>query len=72
MARKAKKRAAAGGRHRVRRSVATLVRRPMRPATTADVSARKAVPNPETDPLSLPSVMEETNGGGSIETGARV
>lgn len=67
MARKAKKRAAAGGGMRVRRSVATLVRRPMRPATTADVSARKAVSNPETDPLLLPSVMEETNGGGSIE-----
>ena len=40
---------------------------PERPATVADVAARKMVSNPKTDALLLPSLMEETNGGGSIE-----
>src|SRR5262245_12713385 len=73
MARKAKKRAAAvrtrigAAKARVEARANAEIKRARRPATVVDVAARKMVPNPETDPLLLPSLMEETNGGGSIE-----
>jgi glutamyl endopeptidase len=75
MARMAKKRAAARTATAARASAAasaearanTEIHPTLRPATVADVVARKLVPNPETDQLLLPSLMEETNGGGSIE-----
>jgi glutamyl endopeptidase len=67
MARKAKKRPAARARRRARPDAGTPVRRAQRPITTIAVTARKAVSDPKTDPLALPSTMEETNGGGSIE-----
>jgi glutamyl endopeptidase len=67
MARKAKNRPAARARRRVRANAGTPVRRAQRPITTIAVMARKAVVALDNDPLALPSVMEETNGGGSIE-----
>ena len=67
MAHKAKKRPAARARTRARPDLDTPLRRAPRPITSIAVTARKAVSDPETDPLALPSTMEETNGGGSIE-----
>src|SRR5262245_41631143 len=66
MARKAKKRSAAQVRSRARAKAAAPVIR-QRPATMVGVASRKAVSDPASDRLLLPSVMEETNGGGSIE-----
>jgi len=67
MARKAKKRPASRARMRARAEAGSAGRSPQRPETMVAVTSRKAVSNPETDRLLLPSVMEETNGGGSIE-----
>jgi glutamyl endopeptidase len=67
MARKAKKRPMVRARRRARSATGTPVRTAQRAATTIAVAARKAVSDPERDPLVLPSLMEETNGGGSIE-----
>jgi V8-like Glu-specific endopeptidase len=75
MARKAKKRAAtqtsiaarANAAARTEAHTNAAIHCMPRPATVADVAVRKMVPNPKTDPLLLPSLMEETNGGGSIE-----
>jgi glutamyl endopeptidase len=67
MARKTKKRSAARASTRARAIAGRPVHRAQRPITAIAVTARKAVSDPDTDPLVLPSCMEETNGGGSVE-----
>lgn len=65
MARKARRRPAAGTRTPAHTEAGALVRG--RTEQFIGVTARKAVPNPVTDPFALESFMAETNGGGSIE-----